>query len=323
LKELKPVPEPSPMALRVESKEAVADEVVLLTLVAADGAELPAWEPGAHVDLLLGADLVRQYSLCGDPDDRHRYRVAVLREPAGRGGSAHVHDTLAPGTLAEVTPPRNHFRFEVAPRYLFIAGGVGITPIRPMLRAADRLGADWQLVYGGRTRSSMAFVDELVEEYGDRVVVRPHDEHGLLDLRLLIGLGRPDTQVYCCGPEPLIAAVEELSAAHDPALLHVERFVPRPIDESLVEQPFEVELRRTGVTAMVAPGRSIIDVAEENGAFVLYSCTEGTCGTCQTTVLEGVPEHRDSVLTPQERSAGDTMMICVGRSAGDRLVLDL
>lgn len=317
------MPEPSPMALRVESKEAVADDVVLLTLVATDGAELPAWEPGAHVDLVLGAELVRQYSLCGDPEDRHRYRVAVLREPGGRGGSAHVHDVLGPGTLAEVTPPRNHFRFELASRYLFIAGGVGITPIRPMLRAADRFGAEWQLVYGGRTRSSMAFVDELVEEYGDRVVVRPQDEYGLLDLALLMGLGRPDTQVYCCGPEPLIAAVEGIAAADDPALLHVERFVPRPIDESLVEQPFEVELRRTGVTAMVPPGRSIIDVAEENGAFVLYSCTEGTCGTCQTTVLEGVPEHRDSVLTPQERAAGDTMMICVSRSAGERLVLDI
>jgi ferredoxin-NADP reductase len=317
------VPEPSPMALRVESKEAVADDVVLLTLVDPSGVELPAWEPGAHVDLLLGVELVRQYSLCGDPADRFRYQVAVLREQPGRGGSAHVHDVLRPGTLVEVTPPRNHFRFVAAARYLFVAGGVGITPIRAMVRAAELAGADWQLVYGGRTRSSMAFVDELVAQYGERVVVRPQDEVGLLDLALLLGLDRPETHVYCCGPEGLISAVEAMAAATDAALLHVERFVPRPIDESLVEQPFEVELRRTGVTVLVEPGRSIIDVAEENGAFILYSCTEGTCGTCQTTVLEGVPEHRDSVLTPQEQAAGDTMMICVGRSAGGRLVLDL
>jgi len=304
----------------VADKEVVADGVVLLTLRHRDGAELPAWAPGAHVDLLLGPDLVRQYSLCGDPADRSRLRVAVLREPNGRGGSDHVHHRLRTGDELRVRGPRNHFALEEAPRYLFIAGGIGITPILPMVAAVEARGADWRLVYGGRTRASMAFREHLVGEYGERVSVAPQDETGLLDLDSLLAGLDPDTAVYCCGPEPLLAAVE---ARRPNGALHVERFTPKPDADSGARASFEVELTRTGRTLVVPADKSILEVVEDAGVQVLSSCREGTCGTCETVVLDGSPDHRDSLLTDAEKAVGDTMMICVSRACGPRLILEL
>ncbi|GHG85740.1 PDR/VanB family oxidoreductase [Streptomyces lanatus] len=302
--------------LVVGHKELVADGVLALTLRHPLGEPLPSWEPGAHIDVVLGPDLERQYSLCGDPADRDVWRIAVLREPDGRGGSAHVHEQLGPGDKVRVRGPRNHFRLEPAPRYRFIAGGIGITPVLPMLAAAEAAGAEWTLLYGGRTRRSMAFVEELAR-YGDRVTIAPQDETGLLDLAPVLGDG--DTLVYCCGPGPLLDAVEELCPA---GVLRVERFQPK-------EQPagedgeFEVELAQSGRTLTVVPGVSVLDTVRAAGIEVLYSCTEGTCGTCETDVLDGTPEHRDSVLTKEEQESGETMMICVSRCRGRRLVLDL
>ncbi|MGW4487634.1 PDR/VanB family oxidoreductase [Amycolatopsis sp. NPDC004368] len=296
--------------------ERLADGVVRLTLRDPAGADLPEWTPGAHVDLVLGPDLVRQYSLCGDPADRSVLQVAVLREPSGRGGSAFVHE-LTGGERLRVRGPRNHFALEPAPRYLFVAGGIGITPLVPMIAAAEAAGADWRLLYGGRTRASMAFADELRTAYGDRVELVPQDERGLLDLDAALAAA-PGAAVYCCGPEPLLAAVEQRC---DPGSLHVERFTARPDTEP--KAAFEVELAQSGRTLAVPADRSILEVLEESGLPVLSSCQEGTCGTCETGVLEGTPDHRDSVLTAAEREAGDVMMICVSRCAGSRLVLDL
>ncbi|WP_410632208.1 PDR/VanB family oxidoreductase [Amycolatopsis sp. cmx-4-83] len=297
------------MNLVVETKETVADDVVRLTVRAPDGGPLPSWEPGAHVDLELPGG-VRQYSLCGRPEDTSAYQVAVLREPAGRGGSAYVHDELAPGHRVRVSEPRNHFPLVPAERYLFVAGGIGITPILPMLERAG----DWQLVYGGRTRSSMAFTDELAR-YGDRVTIRPQDEDGLLDLA---GLPvEPGTAVYCCGPAPLLTAVERLGLEN----LHVERFTAEPDDGP--RTAFEVELAGSGRVLAVPADRSILDVVEEAGVTVLSSCREGTCGTCETGVLGGTPEHRDAVLTDAEREESEVMMLCVSRARSPRLVLDL
>lgn len=304
----------------VADKEVVADGVVLLTLRHRDGNELPAWAPGAHVDLVLGPDLVRQYSLCGDPADRSRLRVAVLREPNGRGGSDHVHNRLRTGDELRVRGPRNHFALVEASRYLFIAGGIGITPILPMVAAVEARGARWRLVYGGRTRASMAFREELSREYGGRVSIRPQDETGLLDLDSLLAEQDPDTAVYCCGPEPLLAAVE---ARRPNGALHVERFTPKPDADSGERTSFEVELTQTGKTLVVPADKSILEVVEDAGVQVLSSCREGTCGTCETVVLDGAPDHRDSLLTDDEKAAGDTMMICVSRACGARLILDL
>ena len=307
----------------VGSRHVAAEGVVVLTLRAADGGPLPPWEPGAHVDLLLpGPDdtLVRQYSLCGDPADRYEWQLGVLREPAGRGGSAHVH-TLRPGSSVRVRGPRNHFPLLPSPRYLFIAGGIGITPLRTMVAGAQAAGAEWELVYGGRTRTSMAFLDEL--DGNPRVTVRPQDETGLLDLESLLGPPRPGTLVYCCGPEPLLAAVEERCASWPEGSLRVERFSPKPVDEPVLAGSFEVELVRSGLALTIPPNRSILDVVDEAGVGVLSSCSEGTCGTCETAVLAGEPEHRDSVLTDEEQAVNDCMMICVSRSRCPRLVLDL
>jgi ferredoxin-NADP reductase len=302
-------------AVVVERHDA-AEDVVVLTL----RGELPGWEPGAHVDLLLPDGSTRQYSLCGDPADAGTWRLGVLREPDGRGGSAHVHDALHPGTPVRVRGPRNHFPLLPSPRYLFIAGGIGITPILTMVAAAEAAGAEWELVYGGRRRTSMAFLDELTDP---RVAVRPQDETGLLDLDALLGTPRADTLVYCCGPEPLLAAVEERCAAWPAGSLRVERFAAKPLSEPARSGAFEVVLARSDLSLTVPPDRSILDVVEEAGVPVLSSCSEGTCGTCETGVLEGEPDHRDSVLTDAEQAVGDCLMICVSRSRCPRLVLDL
>jgi ferredoxin-NADP reductase len=310
------------MRLAVTARHALADGVLGLTLAHPDGDPLPDWEPGAHVDLVLRPDLVRQYSLCGDPADRRQWRIAVLREPAGRGGSAYVHDRLAVGERVTVAGPRNRFPLQRAPRYLFIAGGIGITPILPMLAAAERAGARWRLVYGGRRLASMAFRADLAG-YGARVTTWPQDHCGLLDLDSLLGTPEPETLVYCCGPEPLLAAVEQRCRAWPAGALHVERFAAAPALSPSADTGFEVELRATGRTLTVAPGSSILHAVEQAGVAVLSSCREGTCGTCETDVLAGVPDHRDCVLTAAERAAGDVMMICVSRSLTPRLVLDL
>jgi len=306
----------------VAGKETVADGVIALTLREPGGAPLPEWTPGAHVDLALRPDLVRQYSLCGDPADRTAYRLGVLRDPNGGGGSRHVHDRLAEGDVVRVRGPRNNFALAPAPRYQFVAGGIGITPILPMIAAAEAAGAEWNLVYGGRHRASMAFLDELAA-HGDRVSVHPQDETGLLDLETLLGTPQPDVLVYCCGPEPLLAAVERRCSTWPAGALHVERFAARPLSVPVRAEAFDIELVRSGLTLTVPPQRSILDVVEAAGVGVLSSCAEGTCGTCETGVLDGRPDHRDSVLTAEERAADDCMLICVSRSRTDRLVLDL
>ncbi|OWA11583.1 oxidoreductase [Streptomyces sp. CS113] len=306
--------------LVVARRETAADGVLVLTLRHPMGEPLPAWEPGAHVDVVLGPGLERQYSLCGDPADRAQWRIAVLREREGRGGSAYVHGELRAGDEVRVRGPRNNFRLESAPRYRFVAGGIGITPVLPMLAAAEEAGAEWTLLYGGRTRAAMAFTQE-VARFGDRVTIVPEDESGLLDLGPVLDGLAPDTLVYCCGPGPLLDAVEARCPAGS---LRVERFRPKEADgDAPAEAEFDVVLARSGRTVVVPPGVSVLDAVRGAGVEVLYSCTEGTCGTCETEVVEGDPEHRDSVLTEEERAAGETMLICVSRCRGRRLVLDL
>jgi ferredoxin-NADP reductase len=306
----------------VSERADAADGVVTLTLTPADADTLPEWTPGAHIDLHLADDLTRQYSLCGDPADRGTWRIGVLRELAGRGGSAYVHDELAPGTTLAASAPRNNFELHRAPTYLFIAGGIGITPILPMIAEAARSGADWTLLYGGRTRASMAFTEELAK-YGDRVLLRPQDEHGLLDLAAYLGRVQHGALIYACGPEPMLKAVADASDHWPPNALHVERFTPVELAEPVRGESFEVVLARSGLTITVEPGRSILETVEAAGVSILSSCREGTCGTCETDVLDGLPEHRDSLLTEAERQSNETMFICVSRCLGAQLTLDL
>lgn len=291
-----------------------------LRLCRPDGGELPRWDPGAHVGLTLPNGTTRQYSLCGDPADRHSWRVAVLREPDGTGGSRFVHDHLAAGDMVLADDPRNNFPLVAGQRYLFIAGGIGITPILPMAAAAEAAGAQWRLLYGGRSRASMAFLGELAR-YGDKAVICPQDETGLLDLASWLAGPRADTAVYCCGPEPLLAAVRERCASWPPGTLHTEHF--RPVaGQDAPGTAFEVELALSGRTLLVPTDKSVLEVLEEAGVDILSSCREGTCGTCETVVLDGVPDHRDSLLTDEERATADVMYVCVSRSQTPRLVLE-
>jgi ferredoxin-NADP reductase len=296
-----------------------ADDVVELTLRAPDGAPLPAWTPGAHVDLLLDDECVRQYSLCGSPAEPDAYRVAVLHTPDSRGGSKRVHE-LAEGATVRIRGPRNHFPLVTSPRYLFLAGGIGITPLLPMIEEAETAGADWRLHYGGRSRRSMAYLPQL-DRYGDRVVVVPQDEAGLLDVPGILSAPDPRTLVYCCGPEPLLAAVEEQCAAWPAGALHLERFSPKAVDAG-ENTSFELVLQSSGLRLTVPPDRTVLQVMRDAGVSVLASCLEGTCGTCETDVVEGDVDHRDSVLDPEEQEANETMMVCVSRCRGPRLVLD-
>lgn len=308
--------------LLVREVDKVADDVVALTLVDPTGSPLPSWTPGAHVDLVLDGDLTRQYSLCGSPWDTTSWRVAVLRAPDSRGGSTRVH-ALAPGSSVRVRGPRNHFPLASAARYLFIAGGIGVTPILPMIAEVHAAGSPWRLLYGGRSRASMAFLDELAR-YGDAVQLVPQDEAGFLDLDDALGSPEPDTLVYCCGPEGLLAAVEEKCRAWPAGSLHLERFSAKPpADVPAADAAFELVLQRSGLTLTVPPDKSVFQVAREAGVSVLGSCLEGVCGTCETEVVDGQVDHRDSVLNEEEREANEFMMICVSRCRSARLVLDL
>ncbi|MGK3209229.1 PDR/VanB family oxidoreductase [Amycolatopsis sp. MEPSY49] len=308
--------------LTVGRRRAIARDVVEFELRPPDGGELPDWRPGAHIDVVAGSGAVRQYSLCGDPGDRTSYRIAVLRESGGRGGSAWLHDHLREGDRVAVGGPRNHFALEPAPHYVFLAGGIGITPLLTMVRAVSGEGAGWSLHYGGRTRASMAYARELRDLDASRVRVVPFDECGLIDLEAALGEATPETHVYCCGPEPLIAAAEAACARRG-LRLRTERFSPKRTGSSRADTPFTVRLASTGAELTVPADRSIVDSLVEAGVDVLTSCEEGTCGTCEIAVLDGRPDHRDSVLTDEEQAAGDRILPCVSRSRTPRLVLDL
>ncbi len=314
-----------PLLVRSMTHEAVG--VLSVELVDPDGRDLPAWEPGAHLDLHLPGGLSRQYSLSGDPSDRSRYRLGVLREEAGRGGSAYVHEAMRPGDEVDFGGPRNHFRLERASAYVFVAGGIGITPILPMLAKATAAGVEWTLLYGGRTAESMAFAAELAA-YGDHVTLWPQDRHGLLDLDRLLGAPRADTLVYACGPEPLLAAVEQRMSGWPAGALHLERFAA-PVAGPAVERDrgdehaVEVVLAESGRSVLVPPDRSVLEVLLEEGVDVLHDCQEGICGSCEVKVIEGEVDHRDHVLSEPERAANGCMMVCVSRACGQRLVLGL
>ncbi|WP_216915415.1 PDR/VanB family oxidoreductase [Nocardia noduli] len=306
-----------PVRITARRDEAIA--VFALELAAVDGGELPSWSPGAHIDVAVGELGVRQYSLCGDPADRRRWRIAILREPDGRGGSDLLHHTANPDSELRVSLPRNNFELKTEDRYLFVAGGIGITPILPMVAAAARSGTPWELYYGARTRRHMAFADEIGKRYPNARLVA-QDVDGLLPLTAILD-ERADATVYCCGPEPLLDAVETAGAQRG-ITVRTERFVPRAVDTT-ADRAFDIELARDGRTLRVGARQSIVDVLESAGVSVVTSCREGTCGSCETLVVAGEIEHRDSILTDEERARGKTIMLCVSRAGSDRLVLDL
>ncbi len=315
-----------PLFLLIRQTAWEADGVLSLTLEDAAGGALPTWDPGSHIDLQVNDDFVRQYSLCGDIADEQRWRIAILREPAGRGGSAAAHETLRAGMKVRVLAVRSNFPLVPAPAFLFIAGGIGITPILPMIQSVAARGLEWSLVYGGRRRDSMAFLDELAR-YGDRVKVVPEDVEGRPDLATAIGELDPSAAVYCCGPGPLLDAVISISNKLGRTEPHIERFSANAVAHvSSVgneEAEFDVVLDRSRVTVHVPSDLTILESIELAGLKPFNSCGEGFCGTCEVGVLSGAIDHRDEYLTPQSKEAGRSIMICVSRSLSETLVIDL
>jgi ferredoxin-NADP reductase len=323
--------EPSPFQPRpvldlvVLSVEAVATDVVSLELVAPSATALPGWTPGAHIDLHLPSGLVRSYSLHGDPRERGAYRIAVLNVPDGRGGSAEVHRIAVPGAAIRASAPRNAFALEQANHYLFLAGGIGVTPLLAMAREVSRRGEQWTFVYGGCSRDRMAFLDALSALPCGRLQVIPQDEAGLPDLAAAFAPLPAGAAAYCCGPSAMLDAALAAGEHTRPDVpVRLERFAAPPPSASPSEDGgFEVELARSGITLIVPPGVSVLDTVRAAIPGVMSSCEQGICSSCETAVLAGLPDHRDSVLTAKEHAANNYMMICVSRALTPRLVLDL
>lgn len=308
-----------------------AEDVLSLRLECRSEQPLPAWTPGAHIDVVLPSGRIRPYSLCGDPEDRQAYRIAVLKEENGLGGSQELHETQLAGKTLDVLSPRNHFPLVAeAQSHLLIAGGIGITPILAMARHLECIGADWRAVYTARTPLRSAFADELVSISPSRVSLTASAETGRLDTSTIVAQTPPTTVVYCCGPAALISAVSRACGATH--RLQIERFEAAPPDEQAQaaashdgadDRVIDVTLKRTGCKLQVPPTRTILEVVREAVPDVPFSCEEGYCGTCETGVLQGTPDHRDTVLSEVERAAGESMMICVSRARSREILLDL
>lgn len=304
----------------VTAIEALTPNVKTLRLTRPDGAELPAWAPGAHIDLVLPSGRIRQYSLHGDPTDRAGYDVAVLREPGGRGGSIEIHN-LTEGEKIRITAPRNNFPLVDATSYLFIAGGIGVTPLVPMLEQVAASGLPYTLLYRGRDLRQMPFATELQARYGEHVQIFPADTTARPDLAAAIATLPEGAVVYCCGPDSLITAVTAVSAAFPQVALHLERFVPTAKDDE-PNTPFEVRLHYSQRDVTVDADTSMLDAMRAVLPDLPASCENGLCGSCETRVLAGRPDHRDDILHGPQRDRVDVIYPCVSRSRDPRLVVD-
>ena len=314
------------LTLRVLQMRWEADDVVSLLLTTIDGRTLPPWSPGDHIDIRLPGGLVRQYSLCGERAPGAPWRIAVLRVPDGRGGSAAVHDRVRQGDLLQTSLPRSNFELRGADSYVFLAGGIGITPILPMVHCAQDQGVPWELHYGGRSLERMPFTTELAPSATDgRVTLVPQDTDGLLSLPPILREIRSNALIYACGPPAMLDALQHAAAHWPDQSVVIERFGAVPLVDGAgpTGGHFEVEAAQSGVTVRVGPGTSVVEALGEAGVNVPTSCGQGICGTCETKILAGIPDHHDSLLTEAERASNQTMMVCVSRSLSDRLVLDL
>lgn len=308
-----------PMTLVLTERVVVAsdNDVVALTFADPTGAQLPAWQPGSHLDLHLPSGRRRQYSLCGDPQDRSGYRIAVRKIPSGGGGSLEMH-ALAEGDSVTVRGPRNGFPFIPHSRVLYLAGGIGITPILPMVRAAQRLGLDWHFVYCGRSADTIPFLDEMWQWDPARVTIRLDEEHGIPTADDLLRDAPRAGAVYVCGPPPMIETVRHGFGRTDSTALYFERFSAPPVVDG---SPFEAELASTGEVVPVAADETLLQALTRVRPDIAYSCRQGFCGTCKVGVVAGTPDHRDNRLTDDERQS--SMLTCVSRSLSPRLVLDV
>ncbi len=322
-----PAPDPSRLTLEVSDIQAEARDVVLVELRAPNGAALPAFEPGAHLEVDLGSGRIRHYSLTNDWRERDRYVIGVGRAATGRGGSAYIHQSLRCGMPLQASAPRNNFPLApAAESHLFIAGGIGVTPFMSMIRWCEAQGRPWRLVYATRNCQRAAFYETL-REYGPRVHFHFDDQAGgFLDAKPWL-TEQQGQHIYCCGPHALMQSVQTHTAHLPPQTVHFEYFAAPTVEADATTAAgageFRVDLRQSHRSFTVPAGRSILEVLEANGMEVPFSCREGLCGTCETAVCEGEVEHRDYVLSQEQRAAGKSMMICVSRAVSPVLVLDL
>jgi ferredoxin-NADP reductase/DMSO/TMAO reductase YedYZ heme-binding membrane subunit len=302
-----------------------ADGVVSLELRGERGEVLPAWSPGAHIKVVLPSGRVRRYSLYGEPHRRDRYRIAVLRQDSGQGGSREFHDLLRVGGRLRVSEPSNVFPLKPASGYVFVAGGIGITAILPMVRAVIGAGQEWRLVYAGRSRSKMAFLAEVSALHPFRVTVLPEDEVGRPDLDRIIAAAPAGTAVYGCGPSGMLDALRRAVEPRPELRLHIEAFtgaVVAPPTSNGAERTFTVRLRRSGRSVQVPSDRTVLDAVRAHAPNLTGGCEEGFCGRCQVTVIDGEPDHRDALLSAAQRQRG-CMLVCVSRAKSDCLTLDV
>jgi cytochrome P450/ferredoxin-NADP reductase len=304
----------------------LTDDIVRLRLTSPDGRALPRWMPGAHIDVECGSpDMSRQYSLCGDPDDTQGLEIAVLRESDSRGGSVWIHDSLKVGDRLKIRGPRNHFRFdESVKRAIFVAGGIGITPIIAMALRAKRLGIDYEIHYSGRARKTMTCVDELLEIHGGRLHVYAKDEGRRCDLTALLATPMADTAIFACGPTRMLESLESCCAAWPDDAVRFEHFYSTigTLDPAK-EHAFEAELKDSGIVITVAANQTLLAALRAANIDVQSDCLEGLCGSCEVRVLSGQVDHRDVVLTRAERDESSKMMSCCSRAVGGKLVLEL
>jgi ferredoxin-NADP reductase len=299
-----------------------AADVMTFGFDEADGRPLAPFAPGAHIDVQIPGGPVRQYSLCGSVVSSGAYTIAVKKEPESRGGSSGMHERISVGTLLSIGGPRNHFPLAPGDHpSLFIAGGIGITPITAMITELHKKGRDWILHYCARSERHAAFYRELAKLSDGRLHTY-FSETPILDVDALIGRQSPDTHIYCCGPKPLMEAVARATSSWPEKQVHFEWFTA-PANDAGPNTTFEIELARSGVVLTVPSDRTVLQVLRDNGYYVNSACEEGICGTCETAVVCGEPEHRDAVLSAEERAANNTMMVCVSRAKGSRLVLNL
>jgi vanillate O-demethylase ferredoxin subunit len=315
----------APLEVLLKSITFEAHRINSYTLQAADSAPLPAFTAGAHIDLHLGPDLVRSYSLTNDPAERHRYVIAVKHEPDGRGGSAFVHTGLKVGDVLSISAPRNNFALDEGDHAsVFVAGGIGVTPILSMLRRANALGRRWTLHYASRTRHDAAFLQDIrrLANGNDVNAVFDHEAGGTpLDLAAIATAAPDGTHLYCCGPLPMLEAFKAATRSRPSRTVHLEYFSTD--QEAVTEGGFEVRLAKSGRTIAIARGKTILAALLDAGIPVSYACSEGTCGTCETRVIDGLPDHRDVYLTDEEHAGNKQIMICCSGSKTPLLVLDL
>lgn len=303
--------------MRVADVGSPAKGIKSFRLYPVSGGTLPVWQPGAHITLYLPDGRERQYSLCGDPAERDHFDIAVLKKSGPQSGSSWIHSQLKPGAEISVSAPRNHFELEPAKSYVFVAGGIGITPIKSMIESLPPRRV-WQLYYFGRSRTTMAFADELAADFPESVHIFPGDERqSAVDVRTIVR--EPDAEVYCCGPESLMSAVAECVPAQR---LHLERFVA-VTREHAEPQSVVLNLKKTGKRIEVPANESLLDALEKAGAPVTGSCRQGLCGTCEVRVLQGEPEHLDSIMDDEEKNELHIMYPCVSRAKTPELTLNV